>query len=244
MRRADDPARPVRDGELREGHRLAVVQRGRRRRRGEDENEARSAPLRLSTRHARQSFGTMCPDNRMTTRTVNEPPWWQGAAIYQIYPRSFADSNGDGVGDLRGHHARRLDYLALRSASTRSGSRRSTARRWPTSATTSPTTRTSTRCSARSPTSTRCVAEAHARGIRVVIDWVPNHSSDQHPWFLESRRGPRQPQARLVRVARPGARRRTAEQLALELRGRGRRGRSTRRAASTTCTRSCPSSPS
>ena len=163
-----------------------------------------------------------------------EARWWQRGVVYQIYPRSFQDSNGDGVGDLPGIVGR-LDYLAAGSASTRSGCRRSTPRRWPTSATTSPTTATSTRSSARWRTSTALMAEAHARGIRVILDFVPNHTSDQHPWFVESRVLARQPEARLVHLARPGAGRRPAEQLAQPT-SAAAPGSGTSRPASTTST--------
>ena len=110
--------------------------------------------------------------------------WWERGVIYQVYPRSFQDSDGDGVGDLAGIRSE-LDYLHG-SASTRSGSRRSIRRRWPISATTSPTTPTSIRCSARCGFR-RAGREAHGRGLKVLLDFVPNHTSDQHPWFLESR---------------------------------------------------------
>ena len=63
----------------------------------------------------------------------------------------------------------------------------------------------------------------HARGIRVLIDWVPNHTSDRHPWFQASRSLARRPQARLVRLARRRARRRPAERLAARLPRRGQR---------------------
>ena len=117
---------------------------------------------------------------------MSEPAWWQRGAIYQIYPRSFADSDGDGVGDLEGHHrAPRLSAGAR--TSRRSGCRRSSRRRWPTSATTSPTTATSTRSSARCDDLDELIAACHARDIKVVLDWVPNHTSDRHPWFVESR---------------------------------------------------------
>ena len=112
--------------------------------------------------------------------------WWQIGVIYQIYPRSFQDTNGDGIRRPQGDRAAaRLSGRAL--ASTPSGSRPSIPRRWPISATTSPTIATSIRASARSPISTLCLREAHARGLKVLLDFVPNHTSDQHPWFVESR---------------------------------------------------------
>ena len=117
----------------------------------------------------------------------------EDGVIYQIYPRSFQDSNGDGVGDLPGI-SERLDYLHG-SASTPSGSRRSIPRQWRTSDTTSPTTATSTLCSARLPISIALVAEAHAREIKIILDFVPNHTSDQHPWFRECARRETTPSA-------------------------------------------------
>ena len=64
-------------------------------------------------------------------------PWWRRAVLYQVYPRSFLDTDGDGVGDLAGFD--------------------------------------------------RLLESAHARHLRVLLDWVPNHTSDRHPWFVESR---------------------------------------------------------
>ena len=110
-------------------------------------------------------------------------PWWRDAVLYQVYPRSFADANGDGIGDLAGV----ADGWSTSSgwASTRSGSTRSIRRRTSTGATTWPTTPGSIPISERSTTSTSSIAEGAARGIRVLLDLVPNHSSDRHPWFRE-----------------------------------------------------------
>jgi alpha-glucosidase len=110
--------------------------------------------------------------------------WWRDGVIYQIYPRSFADSNNDGLGDLPGIIAR-LDYLADLGIDAI----------W-----LSPFYPTPDRdfgydisdyCNVDPRFGTledfdRLVAEAHRRGIRVVLDMVMNHTSDQHPWFLES----------------------------------------------------------
>ncbi len=111
--------------------------------------------------------------------------WWRDGVIYQIYPRSFADSNGDGLGDLNGISSR-LDYLAdlgidaiwlspfyptpdkdfgydisnYMDVDPRFGSLADF---------------------------DRLTAEAHQRGIRIIVDLVLNHTSDQHPWFKESR---------------------------------------------------------
>jgi alpha-glucosidase len=113
------------------------------------------------------------------------PDWWRAGAIYQIYPRSFADASGDGVGDLRGIAAH-LDHLeALGAAAI-----------WLSPIFPSPMADfgydVADYCDVDPLFGTLAdldalIAAAHARGIRVVLDWVPNHTSDRHPWFVESR---------------------------------------------------------
>ncbi|SHN55575.1 alpha-glucosidase [Geodermatophilus obscurus] len=111
--------------------------------------------------------------------------WWRRGAVYQVYPRSFADSDGDGVGDLRGMRAH-LDHLAGLSV----------AAVWLSPVFPSPMADfgydVSDLCDVDPVFGTLAdlddlVADCHDRGIRVVLDWVPNHTSDQHPWFRASR---------------------------------------------------------
>jgi alpha-glucosidase len=117
---------------------------------------------------------------------ANDHPWWKTAVIYQIYPRSFQDTTGNGVGDLPGIISR-LPYLSdtlgvdaiwlspfypspmkdfgydvadYRGVDPLFGTR---------------------------DDFDRLLREAHSRSLRIIIDLVPNHTSDQHPWFLESR---------------------------------------------------------
>jgi alpha-glucosidase len=116
---------------------------------------------------------------------VSEPAWWQRGAIYQIYPRSFADSDGDGVGDLGGIRAH-LDHLSELGVEAV----------WLSPIYPSPQADfgydISDYCDV-DPTFgglgelDRLIGDCHARGIKVVLDWVPNHTSDQHPWFVASR---------------------------------------------------------
>jgi len=120
-------------------------------------------------------------------------PWWKGAVIYQIYPRSFADSNGDGVGDLPGITAR-LDHVASLGVDAI----------WISPFFTSPM-----RDFGYDVADFRGVdpvfgtladfdalaARAHALGLKLVIDQVWSHCSDQHPWFVESRQDRTNPKA-------------------------------------------------
>jgi alpha-glucosidase len=112
--------------------------------------------------------------------------WWRDGVIYQIYPRSFADSNGDGIGDLAGILGK-LDYLEELGVDAI----------WLSPIYPSPDVDfgydVSDYLNVAERFGTladfdRLVAEAHRRGIRVVLDMVMNHTSDQHPWFQESRR--------------------------------------------------------
>lgn len=112
--------------------------------------------------------------------------WWQSAVIYQIYPRSFYDSNDDGVGDLRGI-TEKLPYLEQLGVDAI----------WVSPIFTSPMADFGYDVSDYTGIDPifgtmgdfRALLDAaHRRGIRVILDFVPNHSSDQHPWFVESRR--------------------------------------------------------
>ena len=111
--------------------------------------------------------------------------WWRGAAIYQIYPRSFADTNGDGIGDLPGITAH-LDHVASLGVDAI----------WLSPFFTSPMLDfgydVSDYCDVDPIFGTLAdfdalVARAHELGLKVLIDQVYSHSSDRHPWFLESR---------------------------------------------------------
>ena len=111
--------------------------------------------------------------------------WWQRAVIYQVYPRSFQDSNGTALAISTGYR----NGLSTWSTSglMQFGSRPSFPRQCGTLGMTSAITAPSIRFSARLRTLTRCLQSAHARGLKVILDFVPNHTSDQHPWFQESR---------------------------------------------------------
>jgi alpha-glucosidase len=131
--------------------------------------------------------------------------WWRDGVIYQIYPRSFADSNQDGIGDLRGI-IDRLDYLAelgvdaiwlspifpspdvdfgydvadYRGIDPKFGSMQDFE---------------------------ELLTQAHQRNLHIILDLVLNHTSDQHPWFVEARQSKEFFLPRLLYLARPGVRR-------------------------------------
>jgi alpha-glucosidase len=120
----------------------------------------------------------------MTDASGNRP-WWKGAVTYQVYPRSFADSNGDGIGDLAGV-TRRLDYIASLGVDAV----------WLSPFFTSPMKdfgydvadyRDVDPIFGTLADFDALIARAHALGLRVVIDQVYSHTSDEHPWFRESR---------------------------------------------------------
>lgn len=118
------------------------------------------------------------------SRVGNKTPWWRGAVVYQIYPRSFLDTNGDGIGDLNGIE-RKLDHVAALGADAI----------WLSPIYPSPNRDfgydVSDYCNIAPEMGSmadfdRLVKEVHARGLKLILDQVLSHSSDQHPWFQES----------------------------------------------------------
>ncbi|MCC2321645.1 glycoside hydrolase family 13 protein [Cellulomonas xiejunii] len=138
------------------------------------------------------------------TFTADDAPWWTGAVVYQIYPRSFQDSDGDGVGDLRGV-LQRIDHLVELGVDVV----------WFSPIYRSPQDDNGYDISDYQDVDQlfgtledldEVVAALHARGIKVVMDLVVNHTSDEHPWFVESRSSVDSPKRDWYwwRPARPG----------------------------------------
>ena len=117
--------------------------------------------------------------------TEEKKAWWKEAVIYQIYPRSFADSNGDGIGDLNGIIAH-LDYLQTLGIDVI----------WLSPVYKSPNDDNGYDISdyrnimddfGTMEDFDRLLLEAHRHNIKIVLDLVVNHTSDEHAWFVESR---------------------------------------------------------
>jgi alpha-glucosidase len=127
------------------------------------------------------------------TITSSNPTWWREAIIYQVYPRSFLDTNGDGVGDLAGI-TEKLDYIASLGVDIV----------WLSPYFKSPMKDfgydISDYCDVDPMFGTladfdRLIAKAHALGLKIIIDQVMSHTAEEHPWFVESRKSRDNPKA-------------------------------------------------
>nr|WP_253743333.1 alpha-glucosidase [Herbiconiux sp. SALV-R1] len=127
----------------------------------------------------------------MSTAAGTADDWWKGAVVYQIYPRSFQDSDGDGIGDLRGI-LQRLDHLERLGVDVI----------WLSPIYRSPQADNGYDISDYQDIDPvfgtladfdELLEEVHRRGMKLVMDLVVNHSSDEHPWFVESRSSPDSP---------------------------------------------------
>lgn len=146
----------------------------------------------------------MTPETASVLAPAATQAWWKDSTVYQIYPRSFADSNGDGIGDLRGI-INRLDYLAELGVEVL----------WLSPIYPSPQDDNGYDISnyrdiepmfGTMSDFTELLEQTHARGMKLIMDLVVNHTSDEHPWFLESR-DPQSPKRDWYwwRAAKPGA---------------------------------------
>src|ERR1700720_1240159 len=128
---------------------------------------------------------TAFPSSAQQQTDANGRQWWQNAVFYEIYPRSFADSNNDGIGDLKGITSK-LDYLRELGV----------AAIWITPCFPSPQVDFGYDVSDYENIDPmygtladfdNLVSSARKRDIRVILDFVVNHSSDQHKWFIDSK---------------------------------------------------------
>ena len=127
--------------------------------------------------------------------------WWHDAVVYQIYPRSFKDSNGDGIGDIPGIISQ-LDYIKDLGVNVI----------WLSPVYKSPNDDNGYDISdyrdinpefGTMEDMDRLIAEAGRRGIRIIMDLVINHTSDEHPWFIKSRQG--HPEQTIIETERMAA---------------------------------------
>lgn len=145
--------------------------------------------IKRTTHHFPTDFKMDCPekhcDGRRNAILHEKTDWWKGAVIYQVYPRSFFDSNADGIGDLPGVTAK-LDHIASLGVDAI----------WLAPFFTSPQKDfgydVSDYRGVDSSFGTladfdKLIVTAHRLGLKVLIDQVWSHTSDQHPWFLQSR---------------------------------------------------------
>jgi alpha-glucosidase len=138
-----------------------------------------------STRATEHAQAVRATPHAAAAKDAADDEWWKHAVFYEIYPRSFQDSNGDGVGDLNGI-TQRLDYLKALGVDAI----------WLTPIYPSPQVDFGYDISDYENVDPqygtlkdfdRLQAEAQKRGIRIIMDSVMNHTSDKHPWFIESR---------------------------------------------------------
>src|SRR4051812_18343419 len=149
---------------------------------------AESAPRRTGAESAPRRTGAESAPRRAGAESA---PWGTRAVVYQVYPRSFQDSDGDGIGDLGGV-LQRLDHLADLGLDVL----------WLSPVYPSPQADNGYDISDYQGIDPlfgtlaqvdELIAELHRRGMRLVMDLVVNHTSDEHPWFVESRSGPESP---------------------------------------------------
>ena len=215
----------------------------RRTRRGDEHPAGGVVPRADPDRRRGQEQQRLHPPPAAPSRPFGCPMrptrWWQTGVVYQVYPAHSVTSNGDGVGDLEGIR-RHLDYLEWLGVDAI----------WISPFYRSPMKDFGYDVADYTDVDPlfgdlaafdRLMADAHARGLRVVVDYVPNHTSDQHPWFVESRhRGRTRSATGMSGVTRsPTAARRTTGSTS----SAAPRGRGTRPRVSTTSIRSSPSSP-